>query len=799
MPNDNAYLDILWDIIRLGSASLGAWFGRVRLSERKGAESPSEAETSFPAERSGAKSRPEVEASFHEGSGKKSASEIKASFHEGSGKKPASEIKASFPEPSGAKSGFEVKASYALTDLHQRITCLPSYRLPEPSGPNYPSEVKAFEYQVWALIIGINDYASKRPLSGAVADANAMNEYLETSLKIPKDHIVNLRDQEATRSKIISAFKGLRDNDRIKKQDPILIYYAGHGGEVRAKNDGHKIQALIPVDYAAEKIFPIPDRTVARLINDIAKKHGNNITVILDCCHSGSGTRGKETDNSIVRGCELSPNDVPDDLDAHIWKANPEPESEPTANSATRGLVSARGFAVRGMKSHILLAACSANEDAREDFKAAGGEAPIARGRFTTALLELFETVHPNQITYAEVLTKILPIDGQNPQCEGFHNDRILFDAKVGPPTRKAYEVRFEDQYILEAGKAHGITDGAEFTLYRNKKVALLEAPLGVMKAKDGNISVFTTVLEPVGELPAAFDNPAIAIQTRAGASEDLLIHVPWQGKNEPIFEAIAQELSGEGPNPCRIKLVDKDKAKLEIVTTEGNLTFTALDERAKEYGFTRMPHVVNANVGNLRHILRGAAHYHFHLNLQHPNNKIRNKISIEFFPLTEELDEDDDIILSPVEQNMIQGGRIEYEVQEGTKYGMRITNQTPWSLYFSCFYFDHADFSITALTEVSAQTPHQKDYSLEKGAKVDIGYGDSSVPPFESVIAKGLDLTFGFLKFYFTSEVVDLSHIPQKSPFYSTRGFMIAKRSPTQKVYGTVLIPVIQRRKRKL
>jgi hypothetical protein len=287
----------------------------------------------------------------------------------------------------------------------------------------------------------------------------------------------------------------------------------------------------------------------------------------------------------------------------------------------------------------------------------------------------------------------------QNPQCEGFHSDRILFDAKVSEPTRKAYEVRLEgrDRYILQAGKVHGITDGAQFTLYRDKKVALLETPLGEMKV-DGNIGVFTTMLKPVdkGKLPVAFDNPAVAVQTRAGAAEDLLIHVPVDRQNNPIFKAVAQELSGVDPNPCRIRLVDKDKAQLEIAITGGNLTFIPLDQRAREYGFTRpMPQAVDANTENLQNILRSAAHYHFHLNVTQSNNQIQDKFPIEFFPLNEEGGEDGFGPVVPGD-NMHRRGRIEYEVEEGTRYGMRITNKTPWDLYFCCLSFDHADFSIS-------------------------------------------------------------------------------------------------------
>ncbi|KAJ2922365.1 hypothetical protein H1R20_g14743, partial [Candolleomyces eurysporus] len=645
-------------------------------------------------------------------------------------------------------------------------------------------------------------------LSGAVPDADAMSNYLRRDLKVPPDQITNLRNKEATRSNIIAAFEGLRDNSRIKHQDPILIYYAGHGGEVPS-NSKDKTQTLIPVDYVAERIHPIPDRTVAALINGISTRHGNNITVILDCCHSGSGTRGEEETNKItVRGCELSPNDVPDDLDEHIRKENLEPNA--TAEYGTRGLSSAKGFAMKDMNSHILLAACSANELARED-----NRAKEAHGRFTTALLELLRSVPLDQITYANFLSRMPRIDGQNPQCEGYHRNRILFDSKVRPPTSRhnIYEVKLENKkYTLEGGRAHGITDGAEFTLYRNREVALVEEPLGVMIAREDKINPFTTILEPVGETPGAFENSAIAIQTKAGASEDLLVYVPLESQYMPFFEEIAREMSGAGPDSCRIKLVDKaekDKAKLEIVGPRKNqLTFKVLEKQAMEHGFTRMPHLVDAEADDFHHILRAASHYHFHLNLNHQNNKIKNSIKIEFFPLKEDYNDDGEVYYSPGGENMHRGGRIEYEVDEDTKYGMKMINNTPWDLHFYVFYFEHADFSITALTEVDAQTCYDKDYSLKRDATVEIGYGNSSIPPFECGVPEGLDLTIGFLKVYFVNEVVDLSHVPQITPFSemrtggvtasASRGRVRAQFHRRLAVWGTILIPVIQKRKQK-
>jgi hypothetical protein len=69
----------------------------------------------------------------------------------------------------------------------------------------------------------------------------------------------------------------LRDNNKIKKDDPILIYYAGHGGKAQRQDAEDVIETLIPVDYVPGKVPPIPDRTIASLINGISNKRGNNI------------------------------------------------------------------------------------------------------------------------------------------------------------------------------------------------------------------------------------------------------------------------------------------------------------------------------------------------------------------------------------------------------------------------------------------------------------------------------------------------------------------------------------------
>jgi hypothetical protein len=137
---------------------------------------------------------------------------------------------------------------------------------------------------LFALVIGIDEYTTAPLLTGAVADANEVQRYLEHDLKVPSYQIRNLRNEEATRDAIIQAFRALQTRPGIKRGDPILIYYAGHGAEANAPPGwdagGPKIQTILPQNYCTEagnEVYPIPDRTVGALLNSIAEEKGDNI------------------------------------------------------------------------------------------------------------------------------------------------------------------------------------------------------------------------------------------------------------------------------------------------------------------------------------------------------------------------------------------------------------------------------------------------------------------------------------------------------------------------------------------
>ncbi|EDR08533.1 uncharacterized protein LACBIDRAFT_297307 [Laccaria bicolor S238N-H82] len=650
--------------------------------------------------------------------------------------------------------------------------------------------------RLYALIIGINNYDHQRKLHGAVPDADAIKDYLVNELKVPEGQIVNLRNSEASRTAIIDAFNRLRDHPDIKEDDPILIYYAGHGGTLSAppgweSGSGAKIQTIVPQDYdptEGKEVYPIPDRTIGGLIDGIANKKGNNITVVFDCCHSGSGTRDDEAEEHerFTRAADFTipgkPVDVtisiPKDLDLPIWQKD----------SATRGARVPVGFVNKGVRSHILLAACSADELAKEE---------KGHGCFTSAFLALLKNVGAEQLTYVETLDKMEQIAGQNPQCEGAYRDRIFFDAKAPTPGRACYNVTFENSaYIMKAGSAHGIGHGAEFTLYKDQ-ASLLTTPLGVMTVK--KITPFKTELEAKKQPGPKISGSVLALQTKAAIAEDLLLHVPLNQELLPVFQALASELQGTGPNSCKISLCeDRKKSRLEIVIEDNKLVFNILDQRVLKYGLSRIPYTIEPDPEDIRPVLRAAAHYYWHLNRTQPNNQIQNNIKVEFYKLQEsdtDFDEAGSPERYPVGDNLCRQDVIEFTVDDEAIYGIKIVNNTPWDLYPNVFYFDNSELSITAYYKCNVSTNYRVDVPLQKkGGTLTLGYGSAGETPFEYYIPDNQDLDVGFLKTFLSTEPLDLSKIPQHSPFVDARGMGAANRDPTP-TWGSILVPVVQHR----
>src|SRR5258705_10300060 len=82
----------------------------------------------------------------------------------------------------------------------------------------------------------------------------------------------------------------------------------------------------------------------------------------------------------------------------------------------------------------------------------------------------------------------------QNPQCEGYNQNRIIFNSKAPSPGRVFYTIRrVGDKYVMDGGSVQGITDGAEFAVYTDRDWFPEIHPLGILVVLETH--AFSTVL----------------------------------------------------------------------------------------------------------------------------------------------------------------------------------------------------------------------------------------------------------------------------------------------------------------
>jgi pimeloyl-ACP methyl ester carboxylesterase len=305
--------------------------------------------------------------------------------------------------------------------------------------------------RVYALLVGINDYSSEvGKLAGCLNDVDHFQAYLNDNFAKADLAIEVLKDGDATRDNVIKQFRA-----RLGKAadgDVALFHYCGHGARWASAKafkeffpDG-KDEGLVCIDSRRPGGFDLADKELAILISDVAKNNAH-VVVMLDCCHSGSGTRAADS----FRG--LRPRltyEIADErplesyLDGYYTdlRRKKQPLFIPTAR-------------------HILLAACERTQLAQET--------PDHSGVFTSTLLEVLNK-SAGDLTYSDLFVRCRAAvrsraDNQNPQFEAYGN----FNAASGFLGRKAshaarrFSVFFDQgSWNVDCGAIHGVPTDPE-------------------------------------------------------------------------------------------------------------------------------------------------------------------------------------------------------------------------------------------------------------------------------------------------------------------------------------------------
>ena len=144
--------------------------------------------------------------------------------------------------------------------------------------------------QSWAVVIGIDDYAHWPKLQYAVNDAEAVRDQLVQHYGFASDHVLMLKDKDATRNGILALFEETLSHE-LAKDDRLFVFFAGHGA-TRQLSSGRTLGYIVPADSTPDQfaVDAIPMTEIQDIAESLVAKH---ILFVMDACYSGLGlTRG---------------------------------------------------------------------------------------------------------------------------------------------------------------------------------------------------------------------------------------------------------------------------------------------------------------------------------------------------------------------------------------------------------------------------------------------------------------------------------------------------------------------------
>lgn len=254
----------------------------------------------------------------------------------------------------------------------------------------------------YAVLVGIDDYPGVRSdLGSCVTDTLEMRRVLVEQFGYKDENIVLINDAEATRDHILTAAR--RHLGQAGPGGSALFYYSGHGTQLD-ENMGAQDNEPDGRDEALY-VWGTGDRSTIILDEEIgavmAGLRSTRRMVVLDSCHSGTGTLGGgETKRISLK---------------QRWVAD-RVEIPDRFVDAEGGQKSAATDLYEGPGDHVLLAACRSDQVA---MAGRGGQPSV----FTYLLVQQLDTGSID-ITLRELMSRVQRAaseggESQVPQVEG--------------------------------------------------------------------------------------------------------------------------------------------------------------------------------------------------------------------------------------------------------------------------------------------------------------------------------------------------------------------------------------------
>ncbi len=396
---------------------------------------------------------------------------------------------------------------------------------------------------VYALLVGIDAYPPPVPwLAGCRNDVSDLTTFLQGRLG-ERLRLVTLLDRDATRQAIVDAMR--THLGQAAAGDVALFSYSGHGSEepvpraFAALEPTGRIQTLVCVDTGRRSadgvlIRPIADKELAVLLGEIAAK-GPHIVALLDCCHSGTGTRDAST---RVRQWLPDPDEAPPDTRDDVRELG-------SARLMADFLPGTRAAAV-ARPAHVALSACHSFELAKE--VARDGR---DRGVFSIAMLETLASSGPTT-TYRSLLAGVnsrveREVGEQRPVLEpldvGGLADSLVFDGTILRAEATFHVTRSVTGFEVDAGSIHGLRSASGGEAFDLACLVPGTAEVaGLVRVRTAGPS--RSVVEPLGWQPDDVAYEAVIASVPLPAA---VVRFDRDGPAD-AYERIRQALSSAGP-----------------------------------------------------------------------------------------------------------------------------------------------------------------------------------------------------------------------------------------------------------
>lgn len=315
----------------------------------------------------------------------------------------------------------------------------------------------------FALLIGIGNY----PREGGWQPINSSNDLavISDALRqrgVPDDNMFFLKEEQATRAGILNIWKSVL-LPRVQRGDVVYFQFSGHGQQVADDNgdelDGYD-EAIVPYDsplryqagvYQGENL--IRDDELNNLFTDLRGRLGpaGNLMVVLDACHSGTGTRGM----APARGTDV---------------AMASDEYKTAAARRTGDGLTAPQFGAVGANELAPMAAFFGAAHNQLNFEARDEQGNLL-GSLTYALSKKLSQASPGTTyrgLFDEVRVEMSTIaPNQQPQAEGALDQELLGGRLLERPSYHQV-VRWNDpgSVVVNAGWIQSLNEGAVVGLY---------------------------------------------------------------------------------------------------------------------------------------------------------------------------------------------------------------------------------------------------------------------------------------------------------------------------------------------